>query len=234
MIIIFWFVTVGGGVAGLVVNVIVVGGGGGNVRSQESTKVSSHVQHIFFHISFRIFKVCKFDDHIVKLLLLNIFWKFPSVECLHPVLPGDSLLWLALLPGQVVAPVPDIENCKYEREEDPGKDVYLLCLELEVLYPERKLVRSSHWYSVMNNCTGGHQVGTFHSSHQWILTIITIIIQDQIALGSKPFTWIWIGAKLFLKIFFVISKKFQKIFVQNLMTKIFLCPIFLWTKIFGP
>ena len=44
-------------------------------------------------------------------------------------------------PGEVEAPVPDVEHGEHEREEDSGEDVNLLGLELEVLEPHEKPVR---------------------------------------------------------------------------------------------
>ena len=70
-------------------------------------------------------------------ILSNTSINFLSIQS-----PEQIVALIASLPraGKVEAPIPDVEHGEHKGEEDPGEDVNLLGLELEVLEPQEKSV----------------------------------------------------------------------------------------------
>ena len=83
---------------------------------------------------------------------------------------------MALLPSKVVAPVVSVEESESEGEGDPGDDVYLLGLEVEVVVPLDQRVGSSGLLFAVDDWPrrGGRVVGPLPPTHQVLLEIISI------------------------------------------------------------
>ena len=58
---------------------------------------------------------------------------------------------MSLLPSKIITPVVGIEESKGEGESNPGDDVDLLCLEVEVFVPLNQGVRLPSWSAAVNN-----------------------------------------------------------------------------------
>ena len=89
---------------------------------------------------------------------------------------------MALLPSKVVAPVVSVEESESEGEGDPGDDVYLLGLEVEVVVPLDQRVGSSGLLLAVDDRPGRGRriVGSLPPTHQVLLQIISIIRSTQI------------------------------------------------------
>ena len=74
-------------------------------------------------------------------------------------------------PGEIVAPVPDIEHRKHEGEEHSGEHINLLGLELKVLEPQEKFVRLSARQTMVNDSSRWDDVRSLHSPHQRVLVL---------------------------------------------------------------
>ena len=74
-------------------------------------------------------------------------------------------------PGEVIAPVHHIEHGEGEGKENPGEDIYLLGLKLEVSHPVGYKVSPPHRYPVvMEESRWGNHVRSLNSPHQRILS----------------------------------------------------------------
>ena len=82
-------------------------------------------------------------------------------------------------PGEIVAPVPDIEHREHEGEEHSGEHINLLGLELKVLEPQEKFVRLSAGQTVVNDSGRWDDVRALHSPHQRVLVLHILIRISQ-------------------------------------------------------
>ena len=72
-------------------------------------------------------------------------------------------------PAEVVAPVPDVEEEEGEGEDDPGEDVNLLGLELEVPVPDGQEILPPGWGTVVDDGAGGQHLAALDTPHQGVL-----------------------------------------------------------------